>query len=43
MRRALAEQGIDQDDLEELVAFLSEVKDELDRIALDALDDENSE
>ena len=42
MRRALAE-SIDEDDLEEFVAFLSEVKDELDRIALDALDDENSE
>jgi hypothetical protein len=40
MRRALAEQSIDEDDLEELVAFLSEVKDDLDRIALD---DENSE
>jgi len=42
MRRALAEQGIDEDDLEEFVAFLSEAKDELDRIALDALDDENN-
>lgn len=42
MHQTLAEHGVEEEDLEAFAAFLSEAKDELDRIALDALDDENS-
>lgn len=43
MKRVIREHGVSEDDLEEFVEFLAEAKDKLSQMALDALDDENSQ